>query len=89
MKKLAYLICFFAVLYFGIHILVYLRTIEVQTTAFWMVSRFVIGWLIGLIGGVLVVSLCAGGKMEDARRAIYAAVGGDLSLCKQFFDEGR
>jgi len=89
MKKFFYCVCFFAVLYFGIHGMVYLRTIQVETTAFWMILRFVIGWLIGLFGGILVVSLCAGGKMEDARRAIYAAVNGDLSLCRQFFDEGR
>jgi len=88
-EKLAYVVCFLAAMYFAGHILYYLRTIPVETTAFWIVIRFVIGWMVGLIGGFLVVGLCASGKMEDARRAIYAAVSGDLSLCKQFYNEGR
>jgi len=89
MKKLAYIVCFLAVLYFSIHILIYLRTIPVQTTAFWVIIRFIIAYLIGLVSGVIVISLCVGGKMDDARRAIYAALDGDLSLCRKFFQEGR
>ena len=89
MKKIAYIICFLAVLYFGVHILVYLKTIPVQTTAFWVVIRFIVAYLIGLIVGIVIIAICASGKMDDARCAIYAALNGDLSLCRRFFQEGR
>ena len=89
MKKIIYILCFLAVVYFGGHLMYYLRTVPVETTAFWMVIRFIGGIFIGSICGIFVVGICASGKMEDARRAIYAAVNGDLSLCKQFFNEGR
>jgi len=89
LKRLAWIIATLIGLYFAGHLLLSLRSVPIETTAFWMVIRFFIGVSLGFILGFITLALIASGKMEDARRAIYDAVHGDLSGCKQFVKEGR
>jgi len=88
-ERFGFLICLIAFLYFSIHILIYLHSVIVVTTAFWMVVRFTVALIVGTVCGFVILAMVANGKMEDARRAIYSAASGNTDGCKQFVKEGR
>jgi len=66
-EKFAWSILAIAAIYFGGHILNSLRYVVIETTAFWMIIRFIVGTFIGSVLGMLIIgnNVSAWGMQND------------------------